>query len=96
MRKKEKLNALKKMLKFEFLIPILILTLVPVTFSEHEALEALLHRLDSKRASSSVQEAAARDVLRRLLPSHLSSFEFKIVSKVFAYLLFLVNSIFAL
>ncbi|KAI9114728.1 hypothetical protein K1719_014426 [Acacia pycnantha] len=30
---------------------------------------------------ASVQEAAAKDLLRRLLPSHLSSFEFKIVSK---------------
>ncbi|KAF7824582.1 alpha-N-acetylglucosaminidase [Senna tora] len=69
------------MLKFEFLFLILIVTQIPVALSKHEAIEALLQRLESKRASPSVQEAAARGVLRRLLPSHLSSFEFKIVSK---------------
>ncbi|XP_027106918.1 alpha-N-acetylglucosaminidase isoform X2 [Coffea arabica] len=45
------------------------------------AIESLLKRLDSKRSPASVQEAAARGVLQRLLPTHLSSFEFKIVSK---------------
>ncbi|KAK4285477.1 hypothetical protein QN277_002171 [Acacia crassicarpa] len=69
------------MFKFGFLFLILIPTLLPVAFSKHEAIEAVLHRLDSKRVPASVQEAAAKDLLRRLLPSHLSSFEFKIVSK---------------
>ncbi|KAF8403783.1 hypothetical protein HHK36_011889 [Tetracentron sinense] len=46
-----------------------------------EGMELLLSRLDSQRASPSVQEAAAKAVLQRLLPTHLSSFEFKIVSK---------------
>ncbi|XP_054816165.1 alpha-N-acetylglucosaminidase isoform X3 [Prosopis cineraria] len=71
----------RNMFKFEFLFLILIPTLLSVAFSKHEAIEALLQRLDSKRVPASVQEAAARDLLRRLLPSHLSSFEFKIISK---------------
>ena len=75
------------MLKFEFKFLILVLAvLLPVALSKNEAIEALLQRLDSKRSSPSVQEAAARGVLRRLLPTHLSSFEFKIVSKVFYFL----------
>lgn len=61
---------------------ILILVLVPVALSEPEAVEALLRRLDSKKSSASVQEAAAKAVLKRLLPTHLDSFEFKIVTKV--------------
>ncbi|KAK9913048.1 hypothetical protein M0R45_036874 [Rubus argutus] len=63
----------------QFLIPILVL--VPVALSEPEAVEALLRRLDSKKSSASVQEAAAKAVLKRLLPTHLDSFEFKIVTK---------------
>ncbi|XP_028776294.1 alpha-N-acetylglucosaminidase-like [Neltuma alba] len=69
------------MFRFGFLFLILIPTLLPVAFSKHEAIEAVLKRLDSKRVPASVQEAAARDLLRRLFPSHLSSFEFEIVSK---------------
>lgn len=61
---------------------ILILVLAPVALSEPEAVEALLRRLDSKKSSASVQEAAAKAVLKRLLPTHLDSFEFKIVTKV--------------
>ncbi|KAH7527885.1 hypothetical protein FEM48_Zijuj05G0013900 [Ziziphus jujuba var. spinosa] len=61
---------------------ILILLLVPIiALSEREAIKALLRRLDSKRSSASVQEAAAKGVLKRLLPTHLNSFRFKIVSK---------------
>lgn len=60
---------------------ILILVLVPVALSEPGAVEALLRRLDSKKSSASVQEAAAKAVLKRLLPTHLDSFEFKIVTK---------------
>jgi hypothetical protein len=45
-------------------------------------LEGLLNKLDEERAPASVQEAAARGVLQRLLPLHSSSFHFEIVSKV--------------
>ncbi|KAL5544366.1 hypothetical protein UlMin_008150, partial [Ulmus minor] len=41
----------------------------------------LLETQDREKAPPSVQLAAARGVLRRLLPSHSSSFEFQIVSK---------------
>lgn len=44
-------------------------------------MEVLLRRLNTQRSSPSVQEAAAKAVLQRLLPTHLSSFEFKIISK---------------
>jgi hypothetical protein len=85
------------MLKFKYqLFQLLFLLLtfsVPVALSNHKAIESLLHRLDSKRALPSVQEAAAKGVLRRLLPTHLSSFEFNIVSKVVvALFLFWLNS----
>ncbi|WOK96049.1 alpha-N-acetylglucosaminidase [Canna indica] len=43
----------------------------------------LLQRLESKRPSSSVQLAAARSLLLRLLPAHNSSFRFEIVPKGF-------------
>lgn len=46
-----------------------------------KAMEDLLNRLDKQRASSSVQEAAAMGVLQRLLPTHVSSFQFNIISK---------------
>lgn len=42
----------------------------------------LLEIQDRERAPAHVQVAAAREVLRRLLPFHLSSFDFQIVSKV--------------
>ncbi|GAA0142030.1 hypothetical protein LIER_03027 [Lithospermum erythrorhizon] len=50
-------------------------------FQEPDAIQSLINRLDSKRVSSSIQENAAKGVLHRLLPTHLSSFELKIVSK---------------
>ncbi|KAJ4972122.1 hypothetical protein NE237_005221 [Protea cynaroides] len=59
----------------------LFIILLPLASSELEAIEALVRRLDSKRALASVQEAAAKALLGRLLPTHVSSFEFKIVSK---------------
>ncbi|TMW96592.1 hypothetical protein EJD97_007133 [Solanum chilense] len=46
-----------------------------------DAVESVLRRLDSKRAQSVVQESAAKGVLQRLLPAHLQSFEFKVISK---------------
>ena len=58
--------------------------ILPLSSSSHsEALEALLSRLDARRAAPSVQESAAKAVVRRLLPTHLDSFQFEIVSKVF-------------
>ncbi|PON74257.1 Alpha-N-acetylglucosaminidase [Parasponia andersonii] len=63
------------------LLLILNLLLVPVALSEPEAIQKLLRRLDSKRAPASVQEAAAKAVLKRLLPTHEASFVFEIVPK---------------
>ncbi|KAJ0038291.1 hypothetical protein Pint_23962 [Pistacia integerrima] len=61
---------------------ILFFILLPHTIlSKLEPVEALLNRLDSKLSSSSVQESAAKAVLQRLLPTHVHSFDFKIVSK---------------
>ncbi|XP_008802642.2 alpha-N-acetylglucosaminidase [Phoenix dactylifera] len=45
------------------------------------AMKELLRRLDGKRASPSIQEAAAWGVLKRLLPNHTSSFGFEIAPK---------------
>lgn len=64
-----------------FTTTLLILTLSSVALSRPEAIDSLLKRLDSKRPSSSDQESAAKAVLKRLLPSHIHSFLFKIVSK---------------
>ncbi|KAG2668722.1 hypothetical protein I3760_14G004400 [Carya illinoinensis] len=65
-----------------FLVLILTVALLPIALAEPgETIQALLKRLDSKRPSPSVQEAAAKAVLKRLLPGYVSSFEFKIVSK---------------
>ncbi|KAH7570634.1 hypothetical protein ACOSP7_018941 [Xanthoceras sorbifolium] len=60
-----------------------LITLIPhaVVSSKLEAIDALLNRLDSQRPSASVQESAARAVLQRLLPAHVNSFEFNVVSK---------------
>ncbi|XP_038725548.1 alpha-N-acetylglucosaminidase [Tripterygium wilfordii] len=66
---------------FYSLFLILIFTVLPLSLSNQQPLEALLNRLDSQRLSASVQESAARGVLKRLLPTHLTSFEFRIVSK---------------
>ena len=69
-----------------FLILILSLTvtlLLPTALSQPQPIQALLKRLDSKRASPSVQEAAAKAVLKRLLPGcYVPSFQFKIVHHV--------------
>ncbi|KAL3632126.1 hypothetical protein CASFOL_025110 [Castilleja foliolosa] len=51
------------------------------SIQESEAVEALVRRLDNKKPSPTEQESAARGVLQRLLPTHLPSFEFKIVTK---------------
>lgn len=66
-----------------FLVLMLTVALLPITLSEPEdPIQALLKRLNSKRSSPSVQEAAAEAVLERLLPGYVSSFEFKIISDV--------------
>eukprot|EP01018_Ginkgo_biloba_P022651 Gb_23620 [translate_table: standard] len=49
--------------------------------SDVPELESFINKLDGERAPASVQESAVRGVLQRLLPSHVSSFQFKIVSK---------------
>lgn len=53
-----------------------------------DSISRLLEIQDRERAPPSVQEAATRGVLLRLLPSHSSSFEFRIVSKVFEFIWF--------
>lgn len=63
-------------------ILVLILILLPLALSQQEAIQAIIHRLDSKTLSPSIQEAAAKALLRRLLPTHVDSFEFQIVSRV--------------
>ncbi|WKA02337.1 hypothetical protein VitviT2T_020539 [Vitis vinifera] len=61
---------------------LMLLPFLPLSSSSHsEAIEALLSRLATKRAAPSVQESAAKAVLQRLLPTHLDSFQFEIVSK---------------
>jgi len=70
--------------KFIFLISILLLPISSFSSTksvESEAIQGLLRRLEAKRSPPSVQESAAKAVLQRLLPTHVSSFEFKIVSK---------------
>ncbi|EYU27032.1 hypothetical protein ABFS82_02G117000 [Erythranthe guttata] len=51
------------------------------SFQESEVIESLVNRLTTKKPSPSEQESAARGVLRRLLPAHLSSFEFEVITK---------------
>lgn len=75
-----------KMSNLKTLLLILSLLLVPVVLSEPEAVQHLLRRLDSNRAPASLQEAAAQALLSRLLPTHVSSFVFKIVPVVLFFL----------
>lgn len=70
--------------KFLFLISILLLPISPSSSTESaesEAIQGLLTRLEAKRSPPSVQESAAKAVLHRLLPTHVFSFQFKIVPK---------------
>ncbi|KAG5539095.1 hypothetical protein RHGRI_019598 [Rhododendron griersonianum] len=70
--------------KFLFLISILLLPISPSSSTESaesEAIQGLLTRLEAKRSPPSVQESAAKAILHRLLPTHVFSFQFKIVSK---------------
>ena len=71
---------------------IVFLTLVLCTFSfAHSStigvgyISRILEIQDRERAPPSVQVAAARAVLHRLLPSHSSSFDFQIVSNAFGF-----------
>ncbi|XP_060217343.1 alpha-N-acetylglucosaminidase isoform X2 [Lycium barbarum] len=70
-------------MKSLFLLAILSLFLCKAYSAEvgSDAIESVLRGLDNKRVSSVVQESAAKGVLQRLLPAHLHSFEFKIISK---------------
>ncbi|CAL1367819.1 unnamed protein product [Linum trigynum] len=70
------------------LLPAISVLLLSCIFSSSESatvgvgsISRLLETQDRERAPPSVQVAAARGVLRRLLPSHSSSFDFRIVSK---------------
>ncbi|KAL0425652.1 UNVERIFIED_CONTAM: Alpha-N-acetylglucosaminidase, partial [Sesamum radiatum] len=72
-----------------FFITILLLLLSlcsSVSVQESEAIASLVNSLDAQKPSPSEQESAARGVLRRLLPTHLSSFGFKIITKMFCFL----------
>lgn len=71
-----------KFLIVAILLILLVLCSSSFAVRESEAIESLVNRLDSKKPSPSVQELAAKGVLRRLLPTHLSSFGFKIITKV--------------
>ncbi|KAL3732759.1 hypothetical protein ACJRO7_029411, partial [Eucalyptus globulus] len=63
---------------------ILLLSVITMTWSASspDVIESLLTRLESKRASPLVQETAAAGVLKRLLPFHSHSFQFKIGPEV--------------
>lgn len=69
-------------LKTQLMILLLVFVQIAVSVEPQQPVEALLRRLDSKRSSASVQQAAAKALLFRLLPTHVDSFEFKIVGKV--------------
>ncbi|CAN6444848.1 unnamed protein product [Victoria cruziana] len=65
----------------------LFIIVVVLLLSGHRAngrfnlMQGLLRKLDQERAPNAVQEEAAMGVLRRLLPSHVSSFAFQIVPR---------------
>ncbi|KAG2244230.1 hypothetical protein Bca52824_093940 [Brassica carinata] len=68
-------------IKFVLLV-LLILSVHSLSLSlQHPAINGLLHRLNSLRPTSSVQESAAKGLLQRLIPTHSHSFEFTIISK---------------
>jgi alpha-N-acetylglucosaminidase len=50
-----------------------------------DAISRTLQIQHRERSPPSVQEAAARSVLLRLLPSHSDSFHFRIISKAFQF-----------
>nr|CAD1823300.1 unnamed protein product [Ananas comosus var. bracteatus] len=65
-----------------FRLPLLVLLLLlPVSSPWKSSMEELFGKMASRRAPASVQEEAAKGVLERLLPAHLSSFRFEIDSK---------------
>lgn len=73
-------------IKFVLLV-LLILSVHSLSLSlQHPAINGLLHRLNSLRPTSSVQESAAKGLLQRLIPTHSHSFEFTIISKVLPFL----------
>lgn len=80
-------NKNSKLLLATILLHHLLLLLCSSSHSvqESEAVQSILSRLDSKQTSLSEQESAAKGVLQRLLPTHLSSFQFKIITKVISY-----------
>ncbi|WOG84235.1 hypothetical protein DCAR_0103417 [Daucus carota subsp. sativus] len=68
--------------KLLYLVFAILLPPISSSSSPFEAIESLSKRLDTQKSSSYVQEHAAKALLQRLLPAHLSSFEFKIIPKV--------------
>ncbi|KAL8227831.1 hypothetical protein R6Q57_015415 [Mikania cordata] len=68
-------------LNFSFLILLLLLSSSSLSSSSSSSIEGLIKRFDAHKPSPLVQESAVKALLKRLLPTHLSSFEFKIVSK---------------
>ncbi|XP_006851078.2 alpha-N-acetylglucosaminidase isoform X3 [Amborella trichopoda] len=66
------------------LMAIIFIVLVSISLAfarPDKGLDGLIHMAESQRSSPSVQEAAVKGVLQRLLPSHSSSFEFRVISK---------------
>ena len=59
-----------------------LLHLLRCTYGHVPGYDAFLRLSDSERAAASVQVEAAQGVLARLLPAHVKSFEFHIISKV--------------
>lgn len=74
-------NQPQNVFNSKLLLLILTLLLPPSSSSSSTAIESLVNRLDTRRSSPSIQESAAKAVLHRLLPTHISSFQFTIVSK---------------
>ncbi|KAK3225564.1 hypothetical protein Dsin_005426 [Dipteronia sinensis] len=64
-----------------FVVALSVLSLAQSSTIGIQYISRLLEIQDSEKAPPSVQVAAAYGVLRRLIPSHSSAFEFRIVSK---------------
>ncbi|KAI3425569.1 uncharacterized protein J3R85_010077 [Psidium guajava] len=68
-------------MKISALILLLSVITIALSASSPDVIDSLLSRLESKRASPSVQETAAEGVLKRMLPFHSHCFLFKIIPK---------------
>ncbi|CAN8256438.1 unnamed protein product [Cochlearia groenlandica] len=66
------------------LLALLIVSLHTHTLSKPQStttIDGLLRRLDSMRPTPSLQESAAKGLLQRLIPTHIHSFDLRIISK---------------